>query len=95
LDLLLLLKPPPGGLQDPDVDENTMIVPIVPMYGTKGAGRGFWRQLREDILATGLRENTSMKALYHEQVDVKVRFMLATRIDDMLWASAPGHEYIA
>jgi hypothetical protein len=95
LDRLLLLRPPPGGLQDPDVDADTMIVARVPIYGTKDAGRGFWRQLREDILATGLRENAIMKALYHMQVDGKIVFMLATHVDDMLWASAPGYEHIA
>jgi len=72
-----------------------MIVARVPIYGTKDAGRGFWRQLREDILATGLRENAIMKALYHMQVDGQVVFMLATHVDDMLWASAPGYEHIA
>ena len=43
LDRLLLLKPPPGGLPDPDyADGETMILARVPIYGTDDAGRKFW-----------------------------------------------------
>ena len=53
LDRLLLLKPPPGGLPDPEyADGETMILARVPIYGTEDAGRKFWIRLKTIIVTT-------------------------------------------
>ena len=66
----------------------------VPIYGTVDAGRGFWKELREDIIATGLKENAIIRAWYHYEEDGEVKVMLATHVDDLLWACKPGYEHI-
>ena len=56
LTRLLMLRPPRGGLPDPEVTADTYIVARVPIYGTGDAGRGFWKRLRREILLEQLRE---------------------------------------
>ncbi len=43
VDRLILLKPPPGGLPDPEMDDETMLIARVPIHGDMEAGRGFWK----------------------------------------------------
>ena len=62
------------------------------IYGTCDAGRGFWKKLRHDILSTGLKENAVNRALYIYQDDGEPKSMLATHVDDMLWATKSGYE---
>jgi hypothetical protein len=64
----------------------------VPIYGTVDAGRGFWKELRGDILEIGLKENAITRAwcAYKEEGDVKV--MLGSHVDDVLWACKEGCE---
>jgi Reverse transcriptase (RNA-dependent DNA polymerase) len=88
LERLILLRPPRGGL--PDVEEGTMLVARVPIYGTCDAGRSFWKALREAILELGFRENALIKAWYHlTDSEGRIIAMLATHVDDMLWACQP------
>ena len=70
----------------------TIVVARVPIYGTCDAGRGFWKKLRHDILSTGLKENAVIRALYVYQENGEPKSMLATHVDDMLWATKPGYE---
>ena len=45
MDRLLLLRPPKGGIPDPEyADGETMILARVPIYGTQDAGRKFWQR---------------------------------------------------
>ena len=69
-----------------------MFVARVPIYGTCDAGRGFWKKLRHDILSTGLKVNAVIRALYMYQEDGEPKSMLATHVDDMLWATKSGYE---
>ena len=65
LDRLLLLKPPKGGVPDPDyADGETMILARVPIYGTQDAGRKFWQRFRKVIIANKFRECKIAKAMY-------------------------------
>ena len=82
------MKQPPGGAPDVDISADTMFVACVPIYGTCDAG--FWKKLRHDILSTGLKENAVIRALYIYQEDGEPKSMLATHVDDMLWATKPG-----
>ena len=86
------MKQPPGGVPGVDISADTMFVARVPIYGTCDAGRGFWKKLRHDILGTGLKENAVLRALYMYQEGGEPKAMLATHVDDMLWAMKPGDE---
>ena len=92
LERLISMRQPPGGVPDVDISADTMFVAGVPIYGTLDAGRGFWKKLRHDILSTGLKENAVIRALYIYQEDEEPKSMLATHVDDMLWATKPGYE---
>lgn len=60
----------------------------------KDAGRGFGKQIRSDIVATGLNVNAVMRALYYQQVDGDIKVLMVTRVDDVMWASKPGSEHV-
>ena len=66
----------------------------VPIYGTKDAGRMFWKRLREVIIGAGMRPNKHIKALYTLEVDGVIKIMLATHVDDLMWTAEPGYEHI-
>ena len=89
MDRVLLLRPPKGGLPDPEyADGETMILARVPIYGTTDAGRKFWERLREVIVEAGFRENQISKALYSMTDDNgTVTALICTHVDDMLWAA--------
>ena len=86
------MRQPLGGVPDVGISADTMFVARVPIYGTCDAGRGFWKKLRHDILSNGLKENAVIRALYIYQEDGEPKSMLATHVDDMLWATKPGYE---
>ena len=93
LDRVLLLKPPKGGIPDPDyADGETMILARVPIYGTQDAGRKFWQRLRKVIVDHGFRENKIARALYHIEVDGVIMGVLVTHVDDLCWAVRPEYE---
>jgi hypothetical protein len=94
LDRLLILKPPRGGLPDPEyADEETMILARVPIYGTADAGRKFWHTFRKVIVDNSFRENRIAKALYVIEVNHEVKGILLTHVDDLLWAIHPEYEH--
>ena len=93
LDRVLLLKPPKGGIPDPDYDEEgTVILARVPIHGTQDAGRKFWHRFRQVILENGFRENKIAKALYHLEFDGEIQGILVTHVDDLCWAVKPEYE---
>eukprot|EP00959_Pyramimonas_sp_CCMP1952_P079070 1652866-Pyramimonas_sp.AAC.1 len=44
LDRLMLLKPPRDGLEG--VPDGGALIARMPVYGTRGAGRGSWKRIR-------------------------------------------------
>ena len=42
----LLLSQPRGGIPDDEVSWEDFLLALVPIYGTKAAGRSFWKKLR-------------------------------------------------
>ena len=94
MDRGLLIRPPKGGLPDPEyADGETMILARVPIYGTTDAGRKFWERLRGVIVEAGFRENQISKALYSfTDKHGKVIALICTHVDDMLWAAKPEEE---
>ena len=91
LERLILMKQPPGGVPDVDISADTMFVARVPIYGTCDAGRGSWKKLRQTFSALDRKKiQSSEHCIYQE--DGEPKSMLATHVDDMLWATKPGYE---
>ena len=88
----LLLRLPRGEL--PGVPEGSRLEAHVPIYGTRDAGRDFWQRLRQVLIATGMVENQILKATYMITVDGVLKGILASHVDDLLWAFVPDVEYI-
>ena len=60
----------------------------MPVYGTRDAGRGLWKKLRQRFKAHGLRENRVMPALFSITNDKnEIVCLLGTHVDDLLWAA--------
>ena len=70
-----------------------MLQALVPIYGTKDAGRGLWRRVvRICTQEAGLKENFVFPAFYTHAVDGRIVLMLATHVDDFLWANEPEYD---
>ena len=76
------------------MDPDAKILARVPVYGTRDAGRGFWKQLRSICIDAGLKENHVSKALYSYAKDGEVLLILGTHVDDLIWAAQPEAEWI-
>ena len=61
----------------------------VPIYGTRDAGRGLWRRIRKVLIATGFQDHFIMSALYSTARDGIVMILLASHVDDIIWACDP------
>ena len=92
MDRVLLLKPPKGGLPGEGDVSDAAILARVPIYGIGDSGRLFWKQLREEFQKVGLRANRITKALYSYSIDGRVKVMVGTHVDDILWAADPEYE---
>ena len=90
----LILRFPKGGLPDKSLDARKhRLKANVPIYGTRDAGRGFWKKLRHVLVeVAGLKENFILKACYH-YVDKagKLAAVLGSIVDDLLFAMRPDH----
>ena len=86
----MLFKQPPGGL--PNVPHHYRMIARVPVYGTKDAGRKFWKKLRNTIIEKGLVENKIYHALYSycDPETGELLALLGTHVDDILYCAAPG-----
>eukprot|EP00959_Pyramimonas_sp_CCMP1952_P067269 1403897-Pyramimonas_sp.AAC.1 len=61
------------------------LVARVPVYGTRDAGRGSWKKIRERLGAHGLKENRIMPAWFSIHNDkTEIACMLGTHVDDIL-----------
>jgi len=60
-----------------------MIVARVPIYGTRGAGRKFWKRFRKVIVANMLREFKVANALYVIEEDNDANAMLITHVGEL------------
>ena len=84
----MLLKQPSGGL--PGEDPSAMMLARVPVYGTKDAGRKFWKRLRKEWIDAGFRENHVLRALYSYTDDKgNLLALVGTHVDDVIWAAMP------
>ena len=84
----MILQVPKGGL--PGLEDTEYLMARVPIYGTRDAGRQFWKRLRKVMIDAGFRENRIMIATYSysdEKGDIKA--IVGSHVDDLLWASKP------
>ena len=81
---VLLLRQPRSGL--PGLEPDDRLLARVPVYGTQDAGRGFWKKFRRTLIAGGVRENSVLPAVYTLTVDDQLRGIVATHVDDLLYA---------
>ena len=65
-------------------------------YGTKDAGRGFWKKLRRVLTEKAcLKENFNLKAFYHYvDEDGHVAAVMGIIVDDTIYAIRPDHKLI-
>ena len=61
-----------------------MMLALVPIYGTRDAGRGLWRRIRTVLLSIGMKENFVYWALYPYSVIGIVMIWMATHVDDVI-----------
>ena len=85
LDYVLVLFQPKGGVPDPNVKPDDMLLANVPIYGTTAAGRGLYFRVRALLIENGLTENFVIPALYSFSRDGIVLIMIGTHVDDLLY----------
>ncbi len=87
-----VLKQPPGGVPDDAVKSDDMLLAVAPIYGTRDAGRGLWKRIRVVLVAEGMVENFMFAALYTYSMNGVILLMMATHVDDCIWAMEPEME---
>ena len=85
----LILRQPTSGLPDKAILPDGRMLAFVPMYGTRDAGRGLWRRIRKVLIHAGFSENFVMSALYSYLRGGIVLILLASHVDDIIWACDP------
>ena len=63
-----------------------------PVYGTKDAGRSFYKTLRRVAVAAGLQESRLCRSLYAYRKDGRVVLLLGAHVDDIIWAAEKEHD---
>ena len=92
MDRIMLLQAPDGGI--PGHPGQEYMIARVPIYGTRDAGRQFWKRLRKVMIDAGFRENTIMPAVYSYSKDGKVMAVCGSHVDDLLWANDPSVDHM-
>ena len=90
----LLLRIPRDGTPGTSVQGGQLVLALVPIYGTKDAGRGLWRRVvRVCTEDAKLTENFVFSALCHMAVDGRTVLMLGAHVDDLMYAVRPEYRY--
>ena len=84
LNYILVLFQPKGGVPDPSVKPDDMLLANVPIYGTTAAGRGLYFRVRTLLIENGLMENFVIPALYSFSKNGIILIMIGTHVDDLL-----------
>ena len=63
-----------------------------PIYGTKDAGRRFYKTFRRRAVEAGLEESRLCRSFYTYCVDGRVVLMMGAHVDDILWAAEPEYK---
>ena len=83
-----------GRIPDDNVSLTDFLLALVPIYGTKDAGRNFWKRLHSVMCDCGLESNHIFKACYSYARNGKVLLISPTHVDDLICACKPTAEYI-
>ena len=84
MDRLLLLTQPKGGI--PGVPAGCYLQALVPIYGAKDAGRGFYKALREELEKAGFEVSRLDATLYILRKEGKLCGILGSHVDDLIWS---------
>ena len=86
------MKQPRGGI--PGEPEGQMYVCNTPIYGGKDSGRLFWKRLKSEAKTSGLRASKVSRALFFVCENGEPKVMMASHVDDLIYACLPGYEHI-
>ena len=83
---VLAFRLPPGGVNDEEVEEGSLMMAEKAVYGTRDAPRGFWKGLHETLLQCGLKSvPLEQSAYYLPGPEGEVCELLGAHVDDLLW----------
>ena len=72
-----------------------MLAMSKPIYGTKDAGRRFYKTFRRRALAEGLVECKLCRSMYaFRDKSGRIVILAGAHVDDILWAAEPKYEHI-
>ena len=97
LTRILSLRFPHGGLPDKSISpEKHSLKANVPIYGTRDAGRRFWKKLRRVLTERArLKDNFNLKACYQcVDEDGQLAAAMGTIVDHTIYAIRPDHKWI-
>ena len=95
MDRLILMSPPRGGIPGKENQGKYAVAANMPVYGTKDAGRRFYKTFRRRALAEGLTEMKLCKSLYvYHNKDNEVVILAGAHVNGILWAAVDGYEHI-
>ena len=92
MDRLMIHKPPRGGIPIEGYNPDRMYVCRTPIYGSQDSGRLFWKRLRKESIAAGLTASKLSSALFYIAKDGEPKVMMASHVDDLIYACKPGYE---
>ena len=86
IERVLLLKAPKDGIpteKEGFIEAYTYLIALMSVYGSKDAPRGFWLELRKELVAQGL---TEIDPAFYVLIDEgETCGLLASHVDDLLW----------
>ena len=86
IERVLLLKTPKDGIpteKDGFIEAYTYLIALMSVYGSKDAPRGFWLELRQELVAHGL---TEIDPAFYVLIDEgETCGLLCSHVDDLLW----------
>ena len=92
---IVILRAPAEGIPGDDgetmeVTNDSYMLAEMAIYGARDAPRGFWLELRDEIVKQPeVHEVTGEAALYAVTSGGKLHGYIATHVDDVLWCSDP------
>ena len=91
---LMILRPPRGGIPTDDFHPDRMYICRTPIYGSRDSGRLFWKRLKKESVSAGLTASKLSSALFYVAQDGEPKVMMASHVDDLIYACKPGFEHI-
>ena len=91
IERTLLLRAPKDGIpteKGEDIVPYTYLVALMSVYGSKDAPRGFWLELRKELVTQGL---TEIDPAFYVLIDEgETCGLLCSHVDDLLWVGNPA-----